>query len=260
MSAWSEVASTVIYLENRTPTRSLGGKTPYKTWYQEKLDMSQLRALSCDAYVHVPKQQRKKLNSHTKQYQLVGYNHSNIYRLWDANKKEIICARNVIFDEGRETMKADEEDIVELDPLPLQPKTTSLEQSMTPRQTIPPESDPVPEQEGESQENVQAPGLVPAPSEALQELRRSERPITGKLPSRLLLAKTVTSSGEPKTYQEAQASSKQIEWELAMEQEMESHRKNGTWDLDNLPAERKVLSGKWVYKIKTGPDGPTYKT
>ncbi len=44
-----------------------------------------------------------------------------------------------------------------------------------------------------------------------------------------------------------------------MKREMESHRKNGTWNLDDLPAERKVLPGKWVYKIKTGPDGPTYK-
>ncbi len=44
-----------------------------------------------------------------------------------------------------------------------------------------------------------------------------------------------------------------------MEQEMESHRKNGTWDLDNLPAKRKVLPRKWAYKVKTGPNGQTYK-
>ncbi len=226
MSAWAEVAFTVIYLKNRTPTRSLKGKTPYEAWYQEKPDMSHLRALGCDAYVHVPKQQRKKLNSHTKRYQLVGYNHSNIYRLWDADRKEITHAQDVIFDEGRETMEVEEEeDIVELDLVPPQPRTISLEQQMTPKQTISSESGTVPEQEGESQEDVQAPVPVPAPSGALQELRRSERSTRGKLPSRLLLAKALTLSEEPKSYQEAQASPKQIEWELAMEQEMESPEK-----------------------------------
>ncbi len=80
-------------------------------------------------------------------------------------------------------MKVEEADIVELDPLPFQLKTTGLEQSMMPRQTIPPESGTVPEQERKSQESVQAPVPVPAPSGAPQELRRSERSTRGKLPS-----------------------------------------------------------------------------
>ncbi len=78
-------------------------------------------------------------------------------------------------------MKAKEKDIVKLDPLPLQPKTTDLKQSMTLRQTIPLESSPVPEQEEESQESVQAPVPVPASSGAPQKLRRSERSTRGKL-------------------------------------------------------------------------------
>ncbi len=51
-------------------------------------------------------------------------------------------------------MKAEEEDIVKLDSLQLQPKTMGLEQSMTLRQVIPPESGMVPEQEREGQESV----------------------------------------------------------------------------------------------------------
>ena len=37
-----------------------------------------------------------------------------------------------------------------------------------------------------------------------------------------------------------------------MEDEMDSLNKNGTWELIQKPEGRKVVSCKWVYKIKDG--------
>jgi len=40
-----------------------------------------------------------------------------------------------------------------------------------------------------------------------------------------------------------------------MNQELEALEQNGTWKLTALPAGKKALTSKWVYKIKFRPDG-----
>ena len=40
-----------------------------------------------------------------------------------------------------------------------------------------------------------------------------------------------------------------------MEEEMHSIEKNDTWELDELPKGKKVVSSKWIYKIKFNVDG-----
>ena len=51
------------------------------------------------------------------------------------------------------------------------------------------------------------------------------------------------------TYQEA---SQNIGWVAAMQEEMHSIAKNGTWDLVNLLPAMKPISAKWVFKNKVG--------
>ena len=45
------------------------------------------------------------------------------------------------------------------------------------------------------------------------------------------------------------------EWRNAMDEEMDSLRKNDTWDVVPLPRGRNVVTSKWVFKSKTNPDG-----
>ena len=42
---------------------------------------------------------------------------------------------------------------------------------------------------------------------------------------------------------------------IAMQEEMESFHKNGTWDMVRLPKEKKVIRCKWVFKKKEGTPG-----
>ena len=44
-------------------------------------------------------------------------------------------------------------------------------------------------------------------------------------------------------------------WKDAMQQEMDSIHKNGTWELVDLPLGKKAIGTKWVYKIRWNPDG-----
>ena len=44
-------------------------------------------------------------------------------------------------------------------------------------------------------------------------------------------------------------------WRLAVFEEMEALRKNGTWEVVQLPSEKKVVGCKWVFTVKSRADG-----
>jgi len=44
------------------------------------------------------------------------------------------------------------------------------------------------------------------------------------------------------------------EWQIEMDEGEEAIRKNNTWRLTDRPASRRVLKGKWVYKVKNKVD------
>ena len=59
----------------------------------------------------------------------------------------------------------------------------------------------------------------------------------------------------PTTFKEAASNSESSKWKSAMDAEMKSLKDNDVWDVVPLPAGRKTVGSKWVYKIKTGSDG-----
>ena len=59
----------------------------------------------------------------------------------------------------------------------------------------------------------------------------------------------------PVSYQEASTGPDKTKWETGMETEMTSLRENHVWDLVKLPAGKRTVGSKWVYKVKTGADG-----
>ncbi|GJW66596.1 retrovirus-related pol polyprotein from transposon TNT 1-94 [Tanacetum coccineum] len=67
---------------------------------------------------------------------------------------------------------------------------------------------------------------------------------------------------EPLTYQDAIGCEDSSKWKSAMKKEMDSLRKNKTWELVDYPARQKLVSCKWLFKIKEGIEGvqkPRYK-
>ena len=56
----------------------------------------------CRAFVHVPRDERSKLDSKTKQCIFLGYSNEEFgYRLWDPTTKKIIRSRDVVFFEDQ---------------------------------------------------------------------------------------------------------------------------------------------------------------
>jgi Reverse transcriptase (RNA-dependent DNA polymerase) len=91
-----------------------------------------------------------------------------------------------------------------------------------------------------------------------EEMRRSARVNFGKPPSKLgdVVKKAVCGDLiEPKTYKQAVSSPQAKEWLQAMEEELQSIRDNRTWELTDLPANRKPVGSKWVFKLKLNEHG-----
>ncbi|XP_070031751.1 uncharacterized mitochondrial protein AtMg00820-like [Nicotiana tomentosiformis] len=65
------------------------------------------------------------------------------------------------------------------------------------------------------------------------------------------LVKNISPECEPSYYEEAIMNPA---WQASMTQEFEALYTNHTWDLVNLPAGKKAIGCRWVYKIKHKAD------
>lgn len=67
----------------------------------QKTNLSHVKVFGCVAYIHVPKQLRKKLSPKSKQVRFVGYcETSKGYRFLDVDGEKIIISRDAVFDEN----------------------------------------------------------------------------------------------------------------------------------------------------------------
>ena len=108
---WAEALSTACYLKNRSPARALKGMTPYQAFVGRKPNVDLLKNFGCGCYAHVPKDERKKLDSKSVKCIFLEYG-SDVkgYRLYDTEKGKILYSRDVIFNETQNEVQ--KEDIV----------------------------------------------------------------------------------------------------------------------------------------------------
>lgn len=97
---WAELINTAAYILNRTGPTNNNDKSPYELWTGKKPAIKHLRIIGCNAYVHVPKQKRKKMNKKAIKGRLIGYDEDG-YRIWftDGKSNRLIRSRDVTFDE-----------------------------------------------------------------------------------------------------------------------------------------------------------------
>ncbi|UYV81244.1 hypothetical protein LAZ67_20000445 [Cordylochernes scorpioides] len=70
-------------------------------WYKRKPSILHLKTFGCNAYVHIPKDNRKKLDKKSIRTFFVEYTETNKnYRMWDPIARKIIISRDVIFTEA----------------------------------------------------------------------------------------------------------------------------------------------------------------
>jgi hypothetical protein len=97
---WEDVVDTIVYLINRGPSRYLDGRIPEEEWKGKKENYSFLKSFGCEAFVHIDKENRTKLESKSKKCTFIGYSVNDFgYQLWDYENNKIIRSRDVIFNE-----------------------------------------------------------------------------------------------------------------------------------------------------------------
>ena len=90
MHLWAEAARTTVYVQNKSPHRVLGNKTPEEMFSGEKPEVSHLRIFRCPIYIHVPKEKRSKLDLSRRKGIFVGYSESSkAFRVYIPSFKQI---------------------------------------------------------------------------------------------------------------------------------------------------------------------------
>lgn len=91
---WDEAIHTATYLLNRSP------QTPFEAWHGWKSKVTHFKVFGCISYVHVPFQQRHKLDENSVKCIFVGNSdETKGYRFYEPITKKLIVSRDVVFDE-----------------------------------------------------------------------------------------------------------------------------------------------------------------
>ncbi|KAG6771904.1 hypothetical protein POTOM_023299 [Populus tomentosa] len=93
---------TAVAMINLSPSVPLDFDVPNRVWKGKDVSYAHLRVFGCRAFVHVPRDERSKLDSKTKQCIFLGSEDDEFgYRLWDPKEKKIVRSRDVIFFEDQ---------------------------------------------------------------------------------------------------------------------------------------------------------------
>lgn len=222
---WAEALSTAVYLKNRSPAAHLGNCTPYERFFDDKPSVKHLRVFGCVSYVHIPKDERKKLDRKSKKCIFLGYG-LNVkgYRLYDLSANKVIISRDVLFNE-LEFAKGSNVELCASD--------LNID--------IITESEP-------EEENI---------LEQVSEEPRDRYPTRDRRPPDFYgeRVSVASSSIEPMTAKDALDSIHSDRWQEAMQKEMDNMKRNCVWSLVSPPVGKNIIKSKWVFKVKKGSDG-----
>lgn len=100
---WGEVVRIVVFILNRSPTKSLQGKTPFEAWFGRKLGVKHLRTFGCIAYAKAIGLRVSKLTDRVVAGVILGYElGTKGYRIYDPVNDKLMIARDVMFDESKQ--------------------------------------------------------------------------------------------------------------------------------------------------------------
>ena len=94
---WPEIVQAVCYLKNRSP--NVDGITSYECLKKLKPNLSHICVLGARAWVHIPKERKKKLSKCSWQGIHVGYEGTNQYCIYNPCTRKIHVTRDVTIDE-----------------------------------------------------------------------------------------------------------------------------------------------------------------
>ena len=238
---WAEAMATCVYLRNRSPTTAILGKTPYEALTGKKPSVNNLKVFGCVAYAHIPNDERKKLDNKAKKCIMLGYGDTTKgYRLYDPIALKVIFSRDVIFAE----MSRIEGNNINDNIVDIKPNYVYLPDSINDQCDI--RTDRI-------DESVPGDVYLRDVSPPRPPIRRSAR--ESHPPQRYGEWTTLVNVSEPKFFEDVINSPNKKEWDDAMAKEMQSLMDHNVWTVTELPPNKKPVSCKWIYKLKTDASG-----
>ncbi|XP_046472611.1 uncharacterized protein [Neodiprion pinetum] len=277
----AEAVSTAAYIINRSPTRGLQDlrKTPEEVWSGNKPNLKHLRIFGCKAMVHVPKQKRRKWDAKSEQLIFVGYcEGTKGYRFIRPNSNKLVKSRNVTFIENptpTRTMTFTENQTT---PLPLMLESsdqedreeeseadevgTEFDYESASASEDPRTEDSTTEDFATEDSTTDEPtaenllSIETTRSDIRGDLKRPQRQRKPpKMDDYVLYLSQANEAIDPLTVEEALNGHEGQHWKRAMQEEYQSLIENDTWELTDLPPNRKPINSKWVFKTKTDDKG-----
>ena len=291
---WAEAVHCAAQVMNRVPNRKEVTTTPFESWFGRKPDVSHFRIFGSTAFVHIPGQLRRKLDPTSRRVIFVGYGPSDkLFRVYDPRRRDIETVRDIKFQEAlpSKVIFVDEEWKPERAAIPVEDEDDSLvtfegtdeENNRNLSETDCPNEDEVNHEsnndDGQEPNNydIQEAPLEPVtdtppiseanpcapvkkkPGRPVGSKNRSKTvppPLTIRLRNQATGGNAMSALLDPLSVEEALSRDDCDEWRKAMQEEVDALNKNETWTLvDSVPRGRKTVKSRWVFKIKTKPDG-----
>lgn len=277
-SFWAEAVATAAYIINRSPSRVLAETTPYENWTGKKPHISHLKIFGSKAMVHVPKQNRRKWDSKSRELIFVGYcENTKGYRLYDKVSKKIVISRDVIFIENSNVLENVAPETVSV------PQLITLPLSSTEVDCLDPQNQTEETDINESSQNETLTSSTNENSFDSSMLNRQadetyypdtddyddchDEYIQSGITLRSHQRENMEGNNfmcfmevpDPITVKEALSGPNARQWKEAMDEEYKSLLENNTWEMTTLPANKRAIPCKWVYKVKRNENGETVK-
>jgi hypothetical protein len=81
-----------------SPSSTLVNTTPNEVWSGKNSSVAHLKVFGCDAFAHVPKEKRIKLDKKAVKCIFIGYKEGmKGYKLWDPASRRTVYSRYVVF-------------------------------------------------------------------------------------------------------------------------------------------------------------------
>lgn len=263
---WDEAIKTACFIKNRLPNSSTD-KTPYELVRSKKPKMSHLCEFGRQVHVMIDGHHLSKFEPRTEPGYIVGFtNRTNTYRIYLKKSERVTESCNVIFKPHSETEPSFKPNIDESrahinveDPVkPSEPQNDLLDdffsqylrQDRQDAESVYHDTLSVNDEE----EDLESPAFSPLTQDGNDSTSTTDQQEVPLMIERanLHIANEVV---EPKSYQEALNGANKQDWLTAIEEELAAHEINRTWTVVRDPGNRKLLTTRWVFKIKTNTKG-----
>ena len=288
---WAEAVAHAADIRNRFFCPRREDMTSYEMLTSHKPRIDHLRVFGSLAWVHIPKEKRRKLDDKAEQGILIGCKDSSQYKVWMRSSQEAIWCRDIKIDEevfpAREWFSEADDLIIGTETHDVSPSRAGNEVSPSATTGVnPPSQEEFPTVDNHPQgptlpnlnEDSNIPILcdesemltyVPADTDDVENEDSQEENRTGpqsRYPRRDRTqtqffapggAHTASSEAflEPQTIQEALSMQDAVQWQDAIDSELSSLMAHETWELVHMPKDRRILPTRFVFQRKRNADG-----